>query len=328
MKKAVATTALVVFVGDAFSSPKTAGGRRIYRSIDDSLRRHRGTLSLPLSTREEALAVNIKTDENLDFDALSPNGFLASMPKLYKGAALLATPILLVVILSLSGSSFTMIASTYSELLNEYPLPVKSLTSGVLCGVSDTIAQLRDPRRRDFNVSRLVRFAGKGCLGGLIWTFWYDSLDGFLSIDNEVKMASSLGFESSSAEWIRQHTAVVTTGLSILIEQFVWCPLVFGLFEIPVSTALNGGGSTSLIKQEIDDKLGGLLVDNAKVWTLANVIIYNAPVQYRTPISNIVDILWQSIVSDVAADCGSVENDVCDVPSEKDLSFYAEKSRI
>ena len=161
----------------------------------------------------------------------------------------------------------------------------------------------------------------------MIWTFWYDTLDGCLSVDNEVKMASSLGL-GASEQWIRQHTAVVTTGLSILIEQFVWCPLVFGLFEIPVSTALNGGGSLRVIKQEINDKLGGLLMDNAKVWTLANVLIYNAPVQYRTPISNIVDILWQSIVSDVAADCGSVDNDACDVPIEKDLSFFAEKSRI
>lgn len=81
----------------------------------------------------------------------------------------------------------------------------------------------------------------------------------------------------------------------------------------------------------MDSKLNGLLVSNAKVWTLANVVIYNVPVDWRPAISNVVDILWQSIVSDVAADCGKVDDDVCEVPDMddgKDYAFYAEKSRL
>ena len=83
--------------------------------------------------------------------------------------------------------------------------------------------------------------------------------------------------------------------------------------------------------------MNGLLVSNAKVWTLANVVIYNVPVDWRPAISNLVDILWQSIVSDVAADCGKVDDDVCEVPlmdliemddDGKDYAFYAEKSRL
>ncbi len=88
-------------------------------------------------------------------------------------------------------------------------------------------------------------------------------------------------------------------------------------------------------------------MSNAKVWTLANVIIYNAPVEWRPVIANVVDVLWQSIVSDVAADCGRVADDVCEVgelddrdgdgfgrvdgsevTKEKDYTFFAEKSRI
>lgn len=134
-------------------------------------------------------------------------------------------------------------------------------------------------------------------------------------------------------EWIQEHVGLVTTALSIVIEQFVWCPIVFGSFEIPVSTLLNGG-SFSTVQKEVGAKLDGLLVSNAKVWTLANVVIYNAPVEWRPAISNLVDLVWQSIVSDVAADCGKVDDDVCevplleDVPSEKDYAFYAEKSRL
>jgi hypothetical protein len=57
----------------------------------------------------------------------------------------------------------TVITTTYSKLLAEHPLPTKSFTSGALCGVSDVIAQFREPNRKVFNVKRLLRFAGK-CL--------------------------------------------------------------------------------------------------------------------------------------------------------------------
>lgn len=163
-----------------------------------------------------------------------------------------------------------------------------------------------------------------------------DNLDRFLDLDSEYNIYKLSGVVNDSYDqWIRDHLALVTTALSIVIEQFVWCPVVFGTFEIPVSTLLNGG-SFSTIRKEVDSKLNGLLVSNAKVWTLANVIIYNAPVEWRPPISNCVDLLWQSIVSDVAADCGKVEDDVCEVvrdyiddgEGDRDFSFYAEKSRL
>ena len=55
----------------------------------------------------------------------------------------------------------TVIISTYTTLLSEYPLPTKSLTSGALCGVSDVIAQYREVNREEFNFKRWIRFAGK-----------------------------------------------------------------------------------------------------------------------------------------------------------------------
>ena len=126
--------------------------------------------------------------------------------------------------------------------------------------------------------------------------------------------------------------------------RFLWCPIVFGCFEIPVSTLLNGGDLSS-VKKEVDSKLGSLLLSNAKIWTVANVAIYGiVPVDYRPIISNCVDVVWQSIVSSVSADCGKVDDDICvvsDVESPvfninttatddegKDWAFYAEKSRF
>jgi len=96
----------------------------------------------------------------------------------------------------------------------------------------------------------------------------------------------------------------VRTLMLISIEQFVTCPIVFGCWEIPVSTILNGA-PLSKIPREIKDKSGDLLIANAKVWTFANVLIYNVPVQYRTALSSMCDLVWQSIVSEFAARCGS-----------------------
>ena len=60
--------------------------------------------------------------------------------------------------------------STYSALLLEHPLPTKSITSGILCGISDIIAQLRDQTRSEFNYARLIRFAGEYLLSFcVIW---------------------------------------------------------------------------------------------------------------------------------------------------------------
>ena len=60
--------------------------------------------------------------------------------------------------------SFTTFPSTifaaYSRLLMHYPLTTKSLSSGVLCGIGDIIAQFRDPTYSKFNYGRLIRFAG------------------------------------------------------------------------------------------------------------------------------------------------------------------------
>ncbi len=245
----------------------------------------------------------------------------------------------------------------YSTMLVEHPLPTKSLTSGILCGVSDALAQYRDVSRQEFNYGRWIRFASKGCVGGIIWSFWYDNLDSFLNVDsdfNVYKVSGVIGdggadattatvtLQKANYQWIQLHTAIVTTTLSILLEQFLWCPIVYSGWELPVSTLLNGG-DFSTIKKEVSSKVGDLLIMNAKVWTFANVIIYNCPVAFRPAVSNIVDILWQSIVSDVAADCGKVDDDICIVTNddydtfgnedvvmtgEKDYAFYAEKSRI
>ena len=321
------------------------------RTSNDYSHRWNGSSQLHLSSKEEA-ADPRESLEQAQPSSSSANDVLSDPSRFISQTAVYDTNIeissrnngislplkvasvAVMILLLLSTTLPSTVMSTYSSLLVEHPLPTKSLTSGVLCGVSDVIAQFRDSTRKKFNYGRLIRFAGKGCAGGIIWSFWYDNLDRFLDMDSTFNIFQLSGINEKSSiisyDWIRNHLAIVTTFLSIVIEQFFWCPIVFGTFEIPVSTLLNGG-SVSTVRKEVDSKLNGLLVSNAKVWTLANIIIYNAPVEWRPPVSNCVDVLWQSIVSDVAADCGKAEDDVCEVVesgTEKDYSFYAEKSRL
>lgn len=131
----------------------------------------------------------------------------------------------------------------------------------------------------------------------------------------------SLNTNSPILAFVQGHVSAVTTIISILLEQFIWCPLVYGMFEIPVSTLMNGG-SLGSIKKEVDAKLDGLLLSNAKVWTLANLVIYNSPLEWRLFVGNVIDIFWQSIVSDVAADCGKVDDDICEIPNDDDDDYY------
>lgn len=249
--------------------------------------------------------------------------------------------------------SFARIATdAYGTSLIENPISTKSLTAGVLCGISDVIAQSRDPSSDEHNIQRTLRFASKGCIGGILWTFWYDWIDGFLTYsttltddDRHARTSlyalagallprSTIDASAPALVFARAHLGAVTTGISMIMEQFFWCPIVYGTFEIPVSTVMNGGEVRS-IKKEVDAKLNGLLVSNAKVWTLANLVIYNAPLEWRLFIGNCIDIFWQSIVSDVSADCGKAGDDVCEIPEDgfnnNDVpapSFSAEKSGI
>ena len=75
-------------------------------------------------------------------------------------AAISGGALLLAFMLQSNNNLPSTIISTYTDLLIEYPMLTKSLTSGMLCGISDIIAQSRDTTRGEFNYARLIRFAG------------------------------------------------------------------------------------------------------------------------------------------------------------------------
>jgi len=183
------------------------------------------------------------------------------------------------------------ITSTYDTCLVESPLITKSITAFSLCSTGDLIAQKRDNTNGDIDWERVSRFALKGVGSSMIWNHFYESADD--CVHYIMRPCSGIG----------EGSAALRIGIAMIIDQFVWSPLAFGFYDIPMATLLNGA-DIKAIPSEIRAKLGGLLMSNALVWTPANIIIYAMPPIYRIGTSNLVDILWQSIMAGVAADCG------------------------
>jgi hypothetical protein len=93
--------------------------------------------------------------------------------------------------------------------------------------------------------------------------------------------------------------SLVKTIASILIEQFIACPIIFGLWDLPILSIMHGSPLAS-IPGIVRQKLLKLLIANAKLWTVVNVVIYNIPLRFRVLVLSIADIFWESLVSSIA----------------------------
>lgn len=189
------------------------------------------------------------------------------------------------------GMSLDVVRS-YQQLLEAFPLATKAATSSVMFGIGDCIAQARSPNDNKIDVTRLGRYMVTGFGSGVLWTFYYDAADIWASQASNDAMARIL--------------------FSMGLEQFAWCPILYAFYVLPMSVLLNGGVLADIPK-EIRERLPGLLVANAKVWTPANLLIYNVPLELRVVTANAVDIVWASFCSNVAAECGTDADEACSV---------------
>jgi hypothetical protein len=67
------------------------------------------------------------------------------------------------------------------------------------------------------------------------------------------------------------------------------------------------GAPVESVPGQAKEKIGPLLLENAKVWSFLNVVIYNLPVQYRLPTMSVADIFWHSVIASVAAEAAAAE---------------------
>lgn len=187
----------------------------------------------------------------------------------------------------------------YQQLLDTAPFPTKAITQGVIWGMSDITAQVQ--ARGAYSAQRTRNFALQGVGSGVLWALYYDWADAVVSPAPGGPVA---------------HTV-----LSIMLEQFSWCPLLFAFYQIPFSVLLNGGTLTD-VPPAIQRQLNGLLVEYAKVWTPANLIIYNVPLEWRLLSSNVVDFVWGYISSGFAAEACAPDDEACILDAEDELSGF------
>jgi len=194
---------------------------------------------------------------------------------------------------------------TYCLCLQDYPLPTQAITASFMAGAGDILAQISSSFTSSstaigFNASsrqkvqpllfsvlfsssttlptlptlpsistapldftRLQRFMLKGLGGGLLWSFWFSTSDRLVA-----GILEQLQWLPTSSSATLVVVDVVRTAAFILLEQFLWCPIVFSLWEIPVPYLLASSEEKQRLgpmSEQIQTKLPRLLVDNAKV---------------------------------------------------------------
>lgn len=174
------------------------------------------------------------------------------------------------------GPLLDAVGGAYLSALAAHPRVVQAVGSSAIYALGDVIAQRAWVNGWD--KERTARFGLTGLGAGVLWGAWYDAADAALA---------------------DVHSNAVRLSLSLLLEQFLWCPIFYGLFLLPFTSAL-AGKSRAEVGDTVKQELVPTLVANAKVWTPANIVIYSAPVMMRVAVSNIVDVLWAIYLSVIA----------------------------
>jgi hypothetical protein len=193
------------------------------------------------------------------------------------------------------------VLTIYDRFLDATPRMMQIISMSVFCGLGDLFAQSqvlfrteRSLAMRSYDWKRCHRFLLKGIGCGIIWSQWFILADAW----SEIMTVWFMGQAKMSPDNPSVRTIVCTTA-NLLLEQFIACPIIFGLWDLPVLSIMNGRPLSS-IPAIFCKKLLRLLVLNAKLWTVVNIVIYNIPLKYRVLLVSITDIFWESLVSTIA----------------------------
>jgi hypothetical protein len=186
-----------------------------------------------------------------------------------------------------------IIPAAYSHCLTHHHLATECVTAGCMAGIGDWLAQRKSSDgSKPWNVKRSFHFFLKGLGEGVMWSFWYHKADLWVTLLTQSAMAS--GFVAPSME------AVYRTAVALILDLFIACPLIYGLWDIPFP-ALLSGVPLRKIPNRVKSKLGEMMFASFKLWTPVNILIYNSPLQYRVLLMSTADVFWQSIVSAIAS---------------------------
>lgn len=214
------------------------------------------------------------------------------------------------------------IVHLYSYASSNYYLATQAATMSLFSGAGDFLAQTLERRTSNNRMMKLNsnnkntiiphdwrrtrRFLMKGIGCGLIWTAWYQIAELWSHGLTNAVMASFTA--TMSKQSVYRLEAVVYTLFSIALEQFVGSPIIFALWDIPLLSYLHGTPVAKL-PGEVRKKLLPLLIANAKLWTVVNILIYNVPLQFRVAALSCADLVWQTILSTQLASPTATDDD-------------------
>jgi hypothetical protein len=167
-----------------------------------------------------------------------------------------------------SSSLLSEFSSSYTYCLDNYYFQTQSATGALFSSMGDAIAQATERKSADesrdysYDFRRGMIYFTKGIGGGIMWACWFDIADTWsIKLTNDV-LSERLGIQEPSFA-VEQTTR---TAISILLEQFLVCPLFYTFWDIPLPALLRGSPPRQ-IPAQIQNKLIPLLIANAKVWT-------------------------------------------------------------
>lgn len=171
--------------------------------------------------------------------------------------------------------------TSYNTALEEQPLLTKSVTAGVILGAADLAGQAIESRKKneevDIDVARFLRFAFFGFILQAPWNhFYYLLLDGALPPTED--------------------PFTVTTGVKVIIDQFVQAPIFTIL--IFYFLGLLEGKSMEGVKDQLNRDYKDTMLANWKLWLPATVVnIAFCPPIFRVLFLNCVFFFWSIFLS-------------------------------
>ena len=198
----------------------------------------------------------------------------------------------------LEPSVFESLSAGYTYCSEHYYIQTQSVTGAVCAALGDAIAQRSEQKESvslettpDYDLVRTFHYFLKGLGGGIAWAYWFELAEPL----SNVLTFSVVGEEAPF--FAEQATRTI---ISISLEQFLMSPFIFTFWDIPLPALLRGSPLRQ-IPAQVESKLVPLLVANSKVWTFANLITYNIPMDYRVLFSSLTDIIWQSINASITS---------------------------
>ncbi|KAI9316454.1 hypothetical protein BX666DRAFT_1859095 [Dichotomocladium elegans] len=169
--------------------------------------------------------------------------------------------------------------SWYNKVLSRQPIFVQSVTTALLFGAGDVIAQqLVEQRGLDKHEGiRTLRMAAfGGFFAGPVLSNWYRFVE--------------LNIKGSSP--------LKTLTLKVAADQLICAPIFIGVFFS--AQGLLEGRRVDEIKEKLQSGYRDALMSNYKLWPAVQMVnFYFTPLYYRLAVSNVVSLGWNAYLSTV-----------------------------